>query len=129
MALGIIVLEDQTLESGTTTAAATTEYATNPINAAAGEKFQNVTIVSSIDFKTGGDDANIHFRKSADGGTVKPNTKTYVATVAFDTSATQITSFQFNDFTYGEFGVENTDAGTELEWAAKFEGLKITGAV
>lgn len=128
MALGITVLDNQTIQTATTTAATTTEYAT-AIDAAAGEKFQSVTVQVSVDFyATHNEDADIHFRKSADGGTTDSNLKTYVGTISSDTSATQVTSFQFNDFTYGEFGVENKDASIGLEWSAKFEGIKITGA-
>ncbi len=129
MALGITVLENQAIESGTTTAAGVTEYATTAIDAAAGEKWQTVTVQVSIDFYgTHNEDANIHFRKSTDGGTTDSNLKTLVGKIGSDTSATQVTSFQFNNFTYGEFGVENLDSSIGLEWSAKFEGDKITGA-
>jgi hypothetical protein len=130
MALGLTKIDNTSILTSTSIAAATTTFGT-AINAAATEWFQVVNITVSVTFNTSGsEDAIVHVRKSVDGGTTDDSADgTGFITIPFVASGgTYTKTFDVYDFDYLDVGVENQEAATYSVTAViDYSGYKITG--
>ena len=127
MALGISKVTG-TLLSGSVAGGSSTPTWGTALNAAAGERFDNLLVQVKIEFGSGSSgDAVIHRRKSADDGTTLTNTGTAILTVTNDTVTPPIVEFELAGGDYVEIGVENEDASVALTATVTYEGTKITG--
>ena len=134
MAIGITVLNNQSIESSESVATSSIEWASDTggtvLNAGSGERFISVNVQVSITFNASATgNAIIHARKSSDGGTTE-NTEgdnTAVKTVGVSAGNTVIVNIPFFDFDYLDIGVENEDASYTLTYTAIWEGIKYTG--
>jgi len=135
MAIGITVLNNQTIESGDESVAfSSIEWASDTggtvLNAGSGERFISVNVQVSITFNgsaTG--DAIIHARKSADNATTEDteDVSTAVKTVECSQGNEVTVTIPFYDFDYLDIGVENEDETYTLTYNAIWEGIKYTG--
>ena len=136
MALGLTRFEAVEVESAEAVATATLEWASDTggavLDAADTEWYQMVNLQVSVDFHADATlDAEVHVRKSVDGGTVEdtPEIGTFLGIIPNPADGSVvIKTFSVYDFSYLDVGLKNLDAAEIVEaWACKYDGYKVTG--